>query len=338
MLGGLGTGGPQRCQVLGGRYSLGGGYALLLAVLFGGHRRVFLLLVDGPPGRLRVRRLGQRRGQDRGDLGAGHGLRRADPAEVLGPYGLGDPRTVQDAPLVGLGDQVLGLVVVAVGRLHRPQVYGDSVLLGRHHARQQIAVAGDEDDVGAGAVAGQLRQLGVHGGVDALLRPPSVAAGQGAEPDGDAGHHAEPAVFGLRHPVGGAVEPVDAQQRPFGVRFGAFSQALDEGGVVDGDAGPRGLSGEKTRGGPQQIPGVHQDDAAVHAIHPLSGRFASGLLRVCPTVRGLTARTRSSAWRFPRRPGGPPHESTLLRTALRTVILRHARFVGACESDCGFGP
>lgn len=277
MLGGLGAGGPQRGQVLGGRYALGCGHALLHAVLRVRGRRVLLSLVGGPLGGLRVRRLGQRRGQDRGDLGPGHGLRRADPAEFLGPYGLGDPRTVEDAPLVGLGDQVLGLVVVAVGGLHGPQVYGDSVLLGGHHARQQIAVAGHEDDVGAGAVAGQLGQLGVHRGVDALLGPPSVAAGQGAEPDGDPGHHAEPAVLGLGHPVGGAVEPVDAQQWPFGVRLGAFSQALDEGGVVDGDPGPRGLSGEKTRRGPEQIPGVHQDDAAVHAIHPLSG----GLLRAC---------------------------------------------------------
>jgi len=177
-------------------------------------------------------------------------------------------------------------------------VYGDPVLLGRHHARQQVPVAGHEDDVGAGAVAGQFGEFGVHGGVHALLGPASVAAGQGAEPDGDPGHHPQPAVLGLRDAVGGAVEPVDAQQGPFRVGLGPVAQPLDQGGVVDGDAGSGGLPGKETGGGPQQIPGVHQDDAAVHAFHPLSGRFASGLLRVCPTARGLTARTRSSAWRF----------------------------------------
>ncbi|BFO20701.1 hypothetical protein SHKM778_70890 [Streptomyces sp. KM77-8] len=146
--------------------------------------------------------VGQRRGEDRGDLRPGHRRRRAHTAELLGPDGLGDPRPVQDPALVGLGDQVLGLVVVAVGGLHGPQMNGDAVLLRGHHAGQQIAVAGDEHDVGAGAVAGQFGQLGVHGGVDALLRPAAVAAGQRPEPDGDPGHHAQPAVFGLRDAVG----------------------------------------------------------------------------------------------------------------------------------------
>ena len=213
--------------------------------------------------------LGQRRGEDRGDLGAGHGRRRADAGEFLGAYGLGDPGPVEHAPLVGLGDQVLGLVVVAVGGLHGPQVDGDAVLLGGHQPGQQIAVAGDQHDVGAGAVAGQFGELGVHGGVHALLRPAAVAAGQRAEPDGDPGHHAQPAVLGLGHAVGGAVEPVDPQQRPLRVGLGALAQPLDQGGVVDGDPGAGGLPGEQARGGAQQIPGVHQDDAAVHAFHPL---------------------------------------------------------------------
>ena len=159
------------------------------------------------------RGLGQRRGEDRGDLGARGGRRRADAAELLGAYGLGDPGPVEDAALVGLGDQVLGLVVVAVGGLHGPQVDGDAVLLGGHQAGQQITVAGHEHHVGAGAVAGQLGQLGVHRGVHALLRPAPVAAGQRAQPDGHAGHDPQPAVLGLRHAVGGAVEPVDPQQR-----------------------------------------------------------------------------------------------------------------------------
>lgn len=255
-------------------------------------------LLGAPLGGAGEAGVGQRRGEDRGDLGPGRGRRRAAAADLLGAYGLGDPDAVQDAPFVGLGDQVLGLVVVAVGGLDGPQVDGDAVLLGGHHAGQQIAVAGDEDDVGAGAVAGQLGQLGVHGGVDALLGPAAVAAGQRAQPDGHPGHHAQSAVFGLGNAVGGAVEPVDAQQRPLGLRLGLFAQALDEGGVVDGDPRSRGLSGEEAGGGPQQIPGVHQDDAAVHTTHPLSGRFASGFLRVCPTTRRLTAGTRSSAWRF----------------------------------------
>ncbi len=180
-------------------------------------------------------RAAARRGSRRSRGGARAG--RADPAEFLGAHRLGDPGTVQDAALVGLGDQVLGLVVVAVGGLDGPQVDGDAVLLGRHHAGQQIAVAGDEDHVGAGAVAGQLGQLGVHGGVHTLLRPAPVTAGEGAEPDGDAGHHPQPAVLGLGHPVGGAVEPVDAQQGLLRVGLGALAQALDEGGVIDGDAG-----------------------------------------------------------------------------------------------------
>ena len=299
MLARPGPGRPQRRQVLGRRHALGrGGTRSSAPSSRGGGAEVRSGSRRRPLGGGREGRLGQRRRQDRGDLGPRHGLRRADPAEVLGPYGLGDPGTVEHAPLVGLGDQVLGLVVVAVGGLHGPQVYGDAVLLGGHHARQQIAVAGDEDDVGAGAVAGQFGQLGVHGGVHALLRPPPVAAGQRAEPDGDPGHHAQPAVLGLRDAVGGAVEPVDAQQRPFGVGLGTLAQPLDQGGVIDGDPGAGGFPGEEAGGRAEQIPGVHQDDAAVHAIHPLSGRFASGFLRVCPTARRLTAGTRSSAWRI----------------------------------------
>ncbi|CAM5437857.1 hypothetical protein SGRIM128S_03491 [Streptomyces griseomycini] len=45
-------------------------------------------------------------------------------------------------------------------------------------------------------------------------------------------------VLGLRDAVGGAVEPVDAQQGLPRVGLGAFAQSLDEGRVVDGDAGP----------------------------------------------------------------------------------------------------
>lgn len=71
-------------------------------------------------------------------------------------------------------------------------------------------------------------------------------------------------MLGLRDTVGGAVEPVDPQQRALGVRLGALPQPLDEGGMVDGDPGTCGLSGEQTRGGTEQIPGVHQDDAAIH--------------------------------------------------------------------------
>lgn len=156
---------------------------------------------------------------------------------------------------------------------------GDPVLLRGHQAGQQVPVAGDEYDVGAGAVAGQLGELGVHGGVHALLRPAAVAAGQGAEADGDARHDAQPPVLGLGHPVGCSVEPVDAQQGLLGVGLGPFAQALDEGGMVHGDAGAGGLSGEKTGGGAQQIAGVHQDDAAVHAYHPLpwgSSVFVAG--------------------------------------------------------------
>ncbi len=169
---------------------------------------------------------------------------------------------------------------------------GDAVFLGGHQAGQQVAVAGDQDHVGAGAVAGELGELGVHGGVDALLCPPAVAPGQGAQPDGDAGHDAQPPVFGLRHPVGCAVEPVDAQQGLLGVGLGPLAQALDEGGMVDGDPGAGGLPGEKAGGGTQQVAGVHQDDAAVHAFHPLpwgSSVFSAGAPSL-PDLKGVEGR------------------------------------------------
>lgn len=162
---------------------------------------------------------------------------------------------------------------------------GDAVFLGGHQAGEEVSVAGDEDDVRAGPVAGEFGQLRVHGGVDALLRPAAVAAGQGAEADGDPGHDAQPPVFGLRHPVGRAVEPVDPQQGLLGVGLGPLAQALDEGGMVDGDAGARGLPCEKTRGSAQQIAGVHQDDAAVHASTLFPGgpaRTSGGTVWVFP--------------------------------------------------------
>ncbi|BFP55893.1 hypothetical protein SCMC78_57000 [Streptomyces sp. CMC78] len=45
--------------------------------------------------------------------------------------------------------------------------------------------------------------------------------------------------------------------------------------MVDGDAGTGGLSGQQTRGCAQQVAGVHQDDATVHAFHPLP-EFGNG--------------------------------------------------------------
>ncbi len=153
---------------------------------------------------------------------------------------------------------------------------GYAVFLRGHEAGQQIAVAGHQHHVGAGTVSGQFGQLGVHGGVDALLRPPPVTAGEGAQPNGHPGHDPQPAVLGLRDAVGCAVEPVDAQQGLFRVGLGALAQALDQRGVVDGDAGTGGLSGQQTRGCAQQVAGVHQDDATIHAFHPLPIRRRAG--------------------------------------------------------------
>ncbi len=39
--------------------------------------------------------------------------------------------------------------------------------------------------------------------------------------------------------------------------------------MVDGDAGAGGFTGEQARGGSEQIPGIDQDDAAIH-VAPLS--------------------------------------------------------------------
>lgn len=287
----------------------------------------------GPLGGGREGRLGQRRGEDRGDLGTGGGRRGAAAAVVLGPYGLGDPGPVEHPAFVGLGDQVLGLVVVAVGGLDGPQMHGDTVFLGRHQAGQQIAVAGHQDHIGAGAVSGQLGEFGVHRGVDALLRPPTVTAGECPQSHGHPRHDPQPAVFGLGYAVGGAVEPVDPQQRLRRIGLGPLTQALDQCRMVDGDAGTGGLSGQQTRGCSQQIAGVHQDDATVHAFHPLPEigmGSAQGFLRVCPTARGLTAGTRSSAWRI----GKSAHDTSLLRT----VMIQHAGYILICESDSGPGP
>lgn len=124
----------------------------------------------------------------------------------------------------------------------------DAVFLGGHQAGQQIAVTGHQHHVGAGPVPGQFGELGVHRGVDALLRPAPVTAGESAEPDGHPGHHTKSAVLGLRYAVGGAVEPVDPQQRLLRIGLCQLTQAPDEARVVDGDAGTGGLPGQQTRG------------------------------------------------------------------------------------------
>lgn len=196
--------------------------------------------------------------------------RGADSREFLGPYRSGDPGPVQDASFVGFGDEVFGLVVVAVCCLHRPEVDRDTVFLGRHQTGQEVAVTGDQHHIRAGAISGQFSELCMHRGVDALLGPPSVAPGERAQPDGDPGHHPQPAVFGLWDAVGGAVEPVDAEQGAFRIGLGEFTQALDESGVIDGDPGTRWFTGEQARSGTEQVAGVHQHNAAVHALHPLS--------------------------------------------------------------------
>ncbi|GAA2287822.1 hypothetical protein GCM10010431_00740 [Streptomyces kunmingensis] len=45
--------------------------------------------------------------------------------------------------------------------------------------------------------------------------------------------------------------------------------------MIDVDPGAGGLAREEAGGGPQKISGIHQDDAAVHAIHPLSPTYDS---------------------------------------------------------------
>lgn len=170
---------------------------------------------------------------------------------------------------------------------------GDTVFLGGHQTGQQIAVAGHQDHIGAGAISGQFGQFGMHGGVDALLRPPPVTASERPESDGHPRHDAQPAVLGLRYPVGGAVEPVDPQQRLRRIRFGALAQALDQRRMVDGDTGTGGLSGQQTRGCAQQIAGVHQDDTTVHAFHPLpdlGNGFCSGFPSSLPDSRRVDGR------------------------------------------------
>ena len=274
-------GGDALARRRGGRSPVAASGGRAVAVAFEGAPR------GAPPG------LGQRRGQDRGDLRP-HARprpgRRARSGDVPGPDRRGDPLPVEHAPLVRLGDQVLGLVVVAVRGLHRPQVDGDAVLLGGHHAGQQVAVPGDQHHVGAGTVAGQFGQLRVHGRVHALLRPPAVRPGERAEPYRHPGHHPQPAVLGLRNPVGCAVEPVDPQQRLPGLQLGAFAQASDHGGVIDDDPGTGRLTGQQASRRAQQIAGVHQDDAAVHvAPLPVAPRHGCplGFPRVCPNARGL---------------------------------------------------
>lgn len=170
---------------------------------------------------------------------------------------------------------------------------GDAVFLGGHQAGQQIPVAGHQDHIGACAISGQLGEFGVHRGVDALLRPPTVTAGERPQPHGHPGHDPQPAVFGLGYPVGGAVEPVDPQQRLRRIGLGSLTQTLDQRRMVDGDSGTGGLSGQQTRGCSQQIAGVHQDDATVHAFHPLpeiGNGFCSGFPSSLPDGKGLDGR------------------------------------------------
>ncbi|GGT64766.1 hypothetical protein GCM10010272_03820 [Streptomyces lateritius] len=54
--------------------------------------------------------------------------------------------------------------------------------------------------------------------------------------------------------------------------------------MVDGDPGAGRFPGEKARGGAQQIAGVHQNDAAVHVFHPLSGTSGSGVASNPPSL------------------------------------------------------
>lgn len=96
------------------------------------------------------------------------------------------------------------------------------MLLGGHHAGQQVAVPGDQHHVGARPVAGEFGELGVHRGVHALLYPAALGPGQRAEPDGDPGQHPQPPVLGHRAAFGGRVEPVDPQQRQAGLLLGAL--------------------------------------------------------------------------------------------------------------------
>ncbi|GAA1920378.1 hypothetical protein GCM10009837_52030 [Streptomyces durmitorensis] len=87
--------------------------------------------------------------------------------------------------------------------------------------------------------------------------------------------------------------------------------------MIDGDPGPGGLAREETRGGTQQIPGVHQDDAAVHAIHPLSLEIPwkqwFGFPSSLPDQREVNGRNSIFGVAYP--------DFTLRQGLLRTVIL-----------------
>ncbi|CAM5715788.1 hypothetical protein SVIOM74S_09444 [Streptomyces violarus] len=154
--------------------------------------------------------------------------------------------------------------------------------------------------------------------------------------------------------VGGAVEPVDPQQRLLRIGFGPLAQPLDEGRVVDGDAGPGGLSGQQARGCAQQVAGVHQDDATVHAFHPLPGireRFSGqssmagsaypGFPSSLPDHARVNGRNSIIGVANRERAGkglGRLHRPGSPRIPLRTVMIQHALFAALCESGNGPGP
>ena len=93
-----------------------------------------------------------------------------------------------------------------------------------------------------------------------------------------------------------------------------------------------GLSGEEARGGAQQIAGVHQDDAAVHAFHPLSlgspeseiGTGCFGFPSSLPDAAGVNGR--NSIFGVAYLPEAGRGVTNSRQPLLRTVMLRNAAF------------
>ena len=142
----------------------------------------------------------------------------------------------------------------------REDVDADAAGLGHLDEAAQVLVAGDEEDVGDGAVCGELEEVLADEGVDAFLDAGGV---EGAQADLDVGVEGEALVaVGDGGVARGGVIPVGAQEIGVGaVDGGGFlAQGLDGLLLVEADAvAADGGAEEVLDGLGEKVSGVDED-------------------------------------------------------------------------------
>src|SRR5690606_35651457 len=156
----------------------------------------------------------------------------------------------------------------------------DAEVLGVADDLREVLVAADQDRVGERAVAGEGHQVAVDLGVDAL----AAAGADAAEPQLEAGQFGQRVVLGGAAALDRGLVPVAAQEGQSGPFSGEVAQELQEPAEVPRDGVAMACAVHRHRAVGQQVAGVYEQRAAIHATPPFlnTGAHTRAQPAYCP--------------------------------------------------------